>query len=105
MTRRFPQLRFAFLERGVGWGCQLFCDLIEHWERRGAPALQHMDPDKLDRKLLMGLVEKYGYDDIAATLRARDGWPEPDAKKLTGNLHELDDYAACKITRKEDWVE
>ena len=37
VTRRFPDLRFAFLEGGVGWGCQLFCDLIEHWEqRRGA---------------------------------------------------------------------
>ena len=30
VTRRFPDLRFAFLEGGVGWGCQLFCDLIEH---------------------------------------------------------------------------
>ena len=53
VTRRFPDLRFAFLEGGVGWGCQLFCDLIEHWERRGAPALKRMDPDKLDRKLLL----------------------------------------------------
>ena len=30
VTRRFPELRFAFLEGGVGWGCQLFVDLIEH---------------------------------------------------------------------------
>ncbi|HLE66868.1 MAG TPA: amidohydrolase, partial [Burkholderiales bacterium] len=105
VTRRFPQLRFAFLEGGVGWGCQLFGDLIEHWERRGAPALKRMDPDKLDRKLLLDLVEKHGYDDIAAALRARDGWPEPGAKSLTGNRAELDDFAACKITRKEDWIE
>ena len=34
VTRRFPELRFAFLEGGVGWACQLFGDLIEHWERR-----------------------------------------------------------------------
>src|SRR5262249_15640945 len=33
VTRRFPDLRFAFLEGGGGWGCQLFGDLIEHWER------------------------------------------------------------------------
>ena len=59
MTRRFPELRFAFLEGGVGWGCQLFGDLVEHWERRGAPALKRMDPDKLDRKLLLKLVEKH----------------------------------------------
>lgn len=105
VTRRFPQLRFAFLEGGVGWACQLFGDLIEHWERRGAPALKHMDPDLLDRGKLLSLVEKYGYDDIAATLRARDGWPDPEARKLTGHRVELDDYAACKITRKEDWVD
>src|SRR5205814_1018039 len=40
VTRRFPELRFAFLEGGVGWAAQLFGDLIEHWERRGAPALE-----------------------------------------------------------------
>src|SRR5215471_13457540 len=65
VTRRFPKLRFAFLEGGVGWGCQLFGDLIEHWERRGAPALERMKPEKLDRKLLMEKVQQYGYDDIA----------------------------------------
>jgi predicted TIM-barrel fold metal-dependent hydrolase len=105
VTRRFPELNFAFLEGGVGWGAQLFGDLIEHWERRGAPALKRMDPDKLDRKLLLDLVEKHGYDDIAAVLKSRDGWPDPNAKALTGNRTELDDFAACKFTRKEDWVE
>ena len=104
VTRRFPGLNFAFLEGGVGWGAQLFGDLIEHWERRGAPALKRMHPDKLDRKLLMELVEKHGYDDIAEVLKKNDGWPSKDAH-LTGNREELDDFAACKFTRKEDWVE
>ena len=75
VTRRFPDLRFAFLEGGVGWGCQLFCDLIEHWERRGAKGIANMDPTKLDRQLLRELVDKYGYADIAAELDRRDGWP------------------------------
>jgi predicted TIM-barrel fold metal-dependent hydrolase len=105
VTRRFPQLNFAFLEGGVGWGCQLFGDLIEHWERRGAPALKRMDPDKLDRKLLLDLVAKHGYGDILDVLKSRDGWPDPNAKSLTGNRAELDDFAACQITRKEDWVD
>jgi predicted TIM-barrel fold metal-dependent hydrolase len=105
VTRRFPELRFAFLEGGVGWGAQLFGDLIEHWERRGAKALERMDPKKLDRTLLMSLVEKYGYDDMAAALRERDGYPSPDSQHLTGGRDDLDDFAACKITRKEDWVE
>ncbi len=104
VTRRFPKLRFAFLEGGVGWGCQMFGDILEHWERRNRKALEHMDPNKLDRSLLMSLVEKYGYSDMAAVLRAQDGWPDPDAH-LTGGLDELDDFAACKITRKEDWLD
>src|SRR6185312_14146748 len=105
ITRRFPELRFAFLEGGVAWGCQLFGDLIEHWERRNINALEHMKPEKLDRAKLMELVNKYGYDDIAAALKARDGYPDPEQMNLTGGLTELDDFAACKITRKEDWVE
>jgi predicted TIM-barrel fold metal-dependent hydrolase len=102
VTRRFPKLRFAFLEGGVGWACQMFGDLLEHWERRNAKALERMDPKKLDRSLLMSLVQKYGYADIEATLKAQDGWPDPEAD-LTGGLENLDDFARCKITRKEDW--
>ena len=104
VTRRFPELRFAFLEGGVGWACQMFGDLIEHWERRNGKALEHMDPRKLDRALLMSLVEKHGDPDLAATLKARDGWPDNDAD-LTGGVDDLDDFAACQITRKEDWVD
>ena len=66
--------------------------------------LERMDPAKLDRKLLMELVVKYGYDDMAEALRARDGYPNPEAH-LTGGRAELDDFAACKITRKEDWLD
>ncbi len=103
VTRRFPDLRFAFLEGGVGWGCQLFCDLIEHWERRGAKGLENMDPSKLDRKLLREMVDKYGYGDIAAELDKRDGWPlEEDF--LTGNVPP-DDYIHCKISQKQDWLD
>jgi hypothetical protein len=104
VTRRFPELRFAFLEGGVGWACQLFGDLIEHWERRSARALERMDPLKLDRRLLMDMVEKYGDADMAAALQARDGWPDND-RGLTGGVADLDDFSACQIGRKQDWVD
>jgi len=103
VTRRFPELRFAFLEGGVGWACMLYGDLIGHWDKRNGKALAHTDPRTLDRALLMELTEKYGYEEIAAALRQRDGWPDPDAVTLTGGLPDLDDYAACRIERKEDW--
>ncbi|HVC51717.1 MAG TPA: hypothetical protein VND87_06820 [Stellaceae bacterium] len=103
VTRRFPDLRFAFLEGGVGWGCQLFCDLIEHWERRGKKGLENMDPTKLNRQLLRELVDKYGYADLAAELTRRDGWPlEEDF--LTGG-EPPDDYWRCNITKKQDWID
>jgi len=98
VRRRFPELRFGFLEGGVG-------DLIEHWERRSTGALERMHPDKLDRAKLMSLVEKYGYDDIAAALRERGGLPDPEQAYLTGNVENIDDFSACEMTRKEDWVE
>ncbi|HEY4042914.1 MAG TPA: amidohydrolase family protein, partial [Rhodopila sp.] len=104
ITRRFPELRWAFLEGGVGWAAQLFGDLIEHWERRNIRALENMRPEKLDKQLLMGLVEKYGYTDTLAALRERDGTPDPELL-ATGGLEELDDFAKCKITRKEDWCD
>ncbi len=89
MTRRFPDLRFAFLEGGVGWGCQLFCDLIEHWERRGAKGLQNMDPTGSSTAgvLREARHDKYGYGDIRRRrhLQKRDGWPlEEDF--LTGGM-------------------
>jgi len=104
VTRRFPELRFAFLEGGVGWASQLFSDLIEHWERRNIRALENMHPDKLDRTLLMKLVEKYGYDDTLAALKERNGVPDPE-QLGTGGLENLDDFSKCKITRKEDWCD
>jgi hypothetical protein len=88
----------------VGWGCQLFADLIEHWERRGRDGIAYMDPKKLDRGLLRSLVDKYGYDDIAAELDRRDGWPSKDEDEPTGGATVLDDFAACEISRKEDWI-
>src|SRR4029450_6876410 len=65
-------------------GCQLFCDLGEHGERRGARGMANLGPTKLNRPLL------------------RDGWPlEEDF--LTGGMPP-DDYIHCNITQKQDWV-
>jgi len=102
VTRRFPSLNFGFLEGGVGWASMLYGDLIGHWEKRNRKALEHTDPRSLDRSLLMDLVRKYGSEDMAAALRERDGWPNPDAVAATGGIADLDDYSACGIERKED---
>jgi hypothetical protein len=64
-----------------------------------------MDPMKLDRALLRSLVDAYGYEDIAAELARRDGWPYVELDRPTGGVPVHDDYAACNIARKEDWLE
>jgi predicted TIM-barrel fold metal-dependent hydrolase len=104
ITRRFPELRWAFLEGGVGWASQLFGDLIEHWERRNIRALESMKPEKLDRQVLLGLVEKYGYEELLAELSKRNGVPDAEVQS-TGGLENLDDFSKCEITRKEDWCD
>jgi len=49
VTRRFPELRIALLEGGVGWGCSLYSHLVEHWEKRNLRAIREtLDPALLD---------------------------------------------------------
>ena len=73
VTRRFPDLKFAFLEGGVGWACQLYADLIEHWEKRKLDALDEVDPKNLDSQLLLQLAEAYGHEDMVGAMRERGG--------------------------------
>src|SRR5260370_39201013 len=60
VTRRFPELNFAFLEGGAGWACSLYADLICHWEKRNREALENTNPARLDRAALLALAERYG---------------------------------------------
>jgi predicted TIM-barrel fold metal-dependent hydrolase len=61
VTHRFPALRFAFLEAGVGWACNLVTDLCAHWEKRRREAMEAQTrPTNLDPALLTELLTKYG---------------------------------------------
>jgi predicted TIM-barrel fold metal-dependent hydrolase len=89
VTRRFPELNFAFLEGGVGWACSLYADLIGHWEKRHRDALENTRPERLDRAALLGLA-------------VRRGEGLDDNGNGTGGVEDLDDYSRCQITGKED---
>jgi len=102
VTRRFPKLKFAFLEGGVGWAAMLYADLIGHWQKRNRKALEEVNPANLDGALLRDLARKYGGEkevEAAERIAAAAG---VDSSIATGGLTELDDYAACKIERAED---
>jgi predicted TIM-barrel fold metal-dependent hydrolase len=98
VTRRFPELRFAFLEGGVAWAASLFADLVGHWEKRNAAAMAHLDPAGIDRKLLFELIAAHGPKvDLDPALGALPKRVEDPAM--------LDEFAACAIERPEDIAE
>ena len=47
VTRRFPDLHFAFLEGGVAWAAQLYADLLGHYEKRNTDVVGHVRPPAL----------------------------------------------------------
>jgi predicted TIM-barrel fold metal-dependent hydrolase len=106
VTRRYPALKFAFLEGGVGWACQLYADLIGHWKKRNATALAEVDPANLDREQLRELFERYGSRHEAQGLQGWQAVPEGDdaaARWAAQGAAVIDDYAACGITRASDF--
>ena len=106
VTRRFPTLKFAFLEGGVGWACQLYTDLIEHWEKRNIDALEEVNPDNLDQHMLVQLAKKYGNDEMAEAFKQRetalDTVMSATGATAIGGIDNLDDFSACQIEQASD---
>jgi len=98
VTRRFPDLKFGFLEGGVAWGCSLYADLLGHWSKRNAKSILDLDPDRLDVDGLMTYVEKYGDGAVQSRLGdIRRHFSKPAARPA-----QLDEFARCGIERPED---
>lgn len=105
VTRRFPNLNFAFLEGGAGYAAILLCDLIGHWEKRNFAAMEkNLKPTNLDVPKLKELIERYGYDRLKAkgdqiieVLRL--------AEKVEQETECLDDYGAAGVRTKQDIVD
>src|SRR6266852_3099947 len=102
VTRRFPDLNFAFLEGGVGWACMLYADLIGHWEKRNRQAIESTNPSNLDRAALLQYAQKYGREAMAEAVRRGDGLEGDSNSTLTGGIEDLDDYFRCKMEKKQD---
>lgn len=98
VTRRFPQLRFGFLEGGVSWAVTLLADLVGHWEKRNPVAIRRYDPARVDRAAYRELFDRYGGalraalpDDVAATFGMTRDLPEAHIDEYDGiaSLDEL----------------
>jgi predicted TIM-barrel fold metal-dependent hydrolase len=105
VTRRFPQLRFSFLEGGAAWACVLLNDLVGHWEKRNLTALENVDPANLDHQLVRELFAKYG-----ECYGSRRADPESERSALLwGNPQEdrsgIDEWARAGIASRDDFLE
>jgi hypothetical protein len=95
VTRRFPNLNFAFLEGGVAWAAALYSDLIGHWEKRNLGALRrHLDPALVDRALLGAMVAKYAPESLH--------YRGPLTRRPVEAEETLDEWAACAIEGAAD---
>ena len=103
ITRRFPKLKFAFLEGGVGWACNLFADLVGHWEKRHPDmANRHLNPERIDRNQFVELLAKYGDERIrskAEELREKDGVFLDQFKE---KAEDIDEWSKTGITSEQD---
>jgi predicted TIM-barrel fold metal-dependent hydrolase len=100
VTRRFPELKFAFLEGGAAWACSLYADLLGHWEKRNPEALESYNPANLDVAALTKFYEEYAEPSFGAGLET--------LVTVTGGItaHEerqkVDEFGPCRIERPED---
>jgi predicted TIM-barrel fold metal-dependent hydrolase len=101
VPQRFPALRFAFLEGGVAWACNLFSDLLGHWEKRSRERIGRYDPARIDHALMDELFRKYAGPPALAHLEALPDelhlLSEPDEDPAT-----RDEFAASGLERPED---
>jgi len=101
VTRRFPTLKFGFLEGGVAWAADLYASIVEAWEKRNLDTLmEYLSPFKLDMDLMADMFAKYGNAYMTAD-RAR-GYRETHNARLDENPDNYDDFRHCEIKRKED---
>lgn len=110
VTARFPGLNFAFLEGGTAWGGVLFQGIVSRWEKRNADNVRQFDSANVDLDLMQELFDRYA-DQIITAHITDDLSPDPPPRDFglgpadRANPAMLDDFAACRIGRKEDIVD
>lgn len=107
VPQRFPGLHFSFLEGGVSWACQLFADVISHFEKRNRDAVVQFDPKQFDLELGLELLATHGREEMrarregfAAGMRAFMAHDEPDVDDFASSgLESIDDIVALFTQR------
>jgi predicted TIM-barrel fold metal-dependent hydrolase len=109
VTHRFPQLRFAFLEGGVGWACNLVTDLLGHWERRRRDALEAQTrPTNIDLQAMKDLFVRFGgpryeekWDEIVGSIAMAEPFRTIDELTERAYKERFDDFGAVPVASAE----
>ena len=109
VAHRFPNLKFCFLEGGIGYGHNLYLDMVVHWEKRNKQALlSSLRPDNLDLGQLRTLVDQYGdprlkdrYEDLVGGSLSQLS-PFTSLEELCSRETDIDEFAASGIHSAND---
>jgi predicted TIM-barrel fold metal-dependent hydrolase len=102
VTRRFPSLKFQFLECGAGWACTLYAELVHRWEKRNRKAIRGLlEASQASGPEFMRLLNEHGGDPMRRKL---EDLPHGILLQL-GTTEPPDDFAACQIESVEDIAE
>jgi Amidohydrolase len=105
VLRRFPTLKLAFLEGGVGWACNLLQDLMGHFDKRNPQALgRSLRPANLDLDRLGTLYREYAdgamsgqFEKVASSISTFQPFHTPaELTAMEGDVP--DDFALAGIT-------
>jgi predicted TIM-barrel fold metal-dependent hydrolase len=104
VPRRFPGLRFAFLEGGVAWGANLYADILGHFEKRNARSILNYDPANLDRAGFERLLREFAPKPVSERADRLDYalamLSDPDEDRSA-----LDEFASTGIRDASDVAE
>jgi predicted TIM-barrel fold metal-dependent hydrolase len=101
VPKRFPQLKFAFMEGGIAWARNLYCDLVSHWHKRNREAMENYNPMRTDADEFAELAARYGGEFAAG--RAAEILADSQRKMRLGEAPAIfDEWAPSGITRPEE---
>ncbi len=110
VTRRFPDVNFAFLEGGVAWASVLFHGLVSRWNKRNSKKIHGYDQNAVDTTLLRELFAKYGNEQMRnpTVLDGSVGRRTSDHGLSAAESRDpsiIEEFRACGAERAEDLIE
>jgi predicted TIM-barrel fold metal-dependent hydrolase len=104
VPRRFPRLPFSFLEGGTTWGCQLYADLLGHYEKRNKDSVGQFDDARLDLASAASLFRSYATGPLSGVgQRFTDSMRR--SMEAASRLCDVDDFAESLISGAQDIVD